>query len=65
MKKPNERTLTQLADAAFQQATQKVIERAQESGTPVIVWEEEGLTEVEPQIAKAARGKRNGHSAKK
>ena len=37
MKKPTDLPLTKLADAAFHQAAQKVIERAEESGTPVIV----------------------------
>ena len=49
MKKTSDRTLTKLADAAFEQAAQKVIERAQQSGTPVIVWEDETVKEVEPQ----------------
>jgi hypothetical protein len=48
-------TLTKLADAAFQQATQKVIERAEESGTPLIVWEHETVTEVDPRKTRATR----------
>jgi hypothetical protein len=34
-----EQNLTKLADAAFRQAARKVIERARETGTPLIVWE--------------------------
>jgi ABC-type sugar transport system substrate-binding protein len=49
MKKTTDQSLTKLADAAFEQAAQKVIERAQQSGTPVIVWEDETVKEVEPQ----------------
>ncbi len=51
MKKTTDQPLTKLADAAFEQAAQKVIERAQQSGTPVIVWEDEAVKEkeVEPQ----------------
>ena len=49
MKKTIDLSLTKLADAAFEQAAQKVIERAQQSGTPVIVWEDEAVKEVEPQ----------------
>jgi hypothetical protein len=49
MKKSTEQPLTKLADAAFEQAAQKVIERAEESGTPVIVWEDESVKEVEPR----------------
>jgi hypothetical protein len=32
-------TLTEKADAAFRQAAAKVIERARQTGTPVILWE--------------------------
>jgi hypothetical protein len=49
MKKASDQPLTKLADAAFEQAAQKVIERARQSGTPVIVWEDESVKEVEPQ----------------
>jgi hypothetical protein len=65
MKKTTEPTLTKLANAAFRQAAQKVIERAEESGTPVIVWEHEAVAEVEPRKAQAARAKPNGKPTKK
>jgi hypothetical protein len=55
MKKSTEQPLTKLADAAFEQAAQKVIERAEESGTPVIVWEGESVKEVEPRKALETR----------
>ena len=59
MKKSTEQRLTRLADAAFEQAAQKVIERAEESGTPVIVWEGESVREVEPrQVTKIRRTKK-------
>jgi hypothetical protein len=48
MKKQTEHPLTKLAEAAFRQAAQKVIKRAEESGTPVIVWENETVTKVKP-----------------
>jgi hypothetical protein len=41
--------LTKLADAAFEQAAQKVIERAEDSGTPVIVCVNDEVKAVEPQ----------------
>ena len=50
MKKITDQSLTKLADAAFEQAAQKVIERAQQSGTPVIVWEDEAVTNMEPKV---------------
>lgn len=65
MKKKREQTLTKLADAAFQQAAQKVIERAEESGTPVIVWEHETVAEVVPRKTRAARAQGNGHAREK
>ena len=65
MKKPTNQPLTKLADAAFEQAAQKIIERAEESGTPVIVWEDEAVTKVEPRKTRTARTKGNGHAAKK
>jgi hypothetical protein len=55
MKKKREQTLTNLADVAFQQAAQKVIERAEESGTPVIVWEHEAVRLLEPRKTRMTR----------
>jgi hypothetical protein len=37
-------TLTEKADAAFRQVVIKVIERARQTGTPVIVWENGRVT---------------------
>lgn len=55
MKKSTEQPLTKLANAAFEQVAKKVIERAKESGTPVIVWEDESVKEVEPRKALETR----------
>lgn len=49
MNKTVDQSLTKLADAAFEQAARKVIERARQSGTPVIVWEDDVVKELEPQ----------------
>ena len=49
MKKASENPLTKLADAAFRQAAQKVIKRAKEAGTPVIIWEDEQIKKVKPR----------------
>ena len=38
--KSKDDTLTEKANAAFRQAAAKVIERARQTGTPLIVWEE-------------------------
>ena len=58
MKKQSDQPMTKLADAAFQRAAEKVIERAEDAGTPVIVWENEEVTEVEPRKAQPARKKK-------
>jgi hypothetical protein len=49
MNKTTENRLTKLADAAFEQAARKVIKRAKETGTPVIVWEDEEIKKVDPR----------------
>jgi len=36
------------ADAAFRQAARKVIQVALQTGTPIIVWEEDRVQEVSP-----------------
>ena len=62
MKKKTDPPLTKLADAAFKKAARKVIERAERTGTPVIVWKDENIKELEPRKTRTAR-KRNGHAA--
>ena len=44
-------SLTEKADAAFQQAATKVIQRAKQTGTPIVVWEEGKVKEVTPDEA--------------
>ena len=51
MKKPAKRTMTELADAAFEQAALKVIARAKASGNPIIVWENGEVKKLSPQEA--------------
>jgi len=43
--KPNG-TLSDKAKAAFEQAAAKVVERAKQTGTPVIVWKDNRVSEV-------------------
>jgi len=52
-----DQTLTELADAAFEQAARKVIERAEKSGTPVIVWEYDAVKEWKPRNTRKTRNK--------
>jgi len=45
---PNEKneSLSEKADAAFRQAASKVVQRAKQTDTPVVVWEEGHVKEV-------------------
>ncbi len=40
-----QKPLTEKANAAFRRAAAKVVERARQTGTPVIVWERGQVTE--------------------
>ena len=65
MKKKTDQPLTKLADAAFKKAARKVMELAETTGTPVIVWEEDDIKEVQPRKTRAARTKRNGRAGQR
>ncbi len=61
MKSPGD-TLVEKANAAFRQAARKVIERARQSGTPIILWEngrviERTWQEAEQALAKSSQEK--------
>jgi hypothetical protein len=45
-------TLKELADAAFEQAAKKVVERAIQTNTPVVVCEDGIVKEVDPRTIK-------------
>jgi hypothetical protein len=65
MKKRIDGGLTKLADAAFEQAARKVIERAEESGTPVIVCVNQEVKALKPRAARnppkrASQGRSGG-----
>lgn len=49
MSDSNDQLLTELADAAFKQAAKKVIRRAIETGTPVILWDGDSVKKVDPK----------------
>ncbi len=49
MKKPTDKDLTRLADAAFRQAARKVIARAEASVTPIIVYMNEEVMAMVPK----------------
>ena len=48
-KKEDENTLAWKADAAFRQAAYKVIQKAKQTGTPVVIWEDGEIKEVPPE----------------
>jgi len=49
--KRNEQSPTKLVNAAFRQAALKIIERAAQAGTPIIVWENDQIKRLEPREA--------------
>jgi ABC-type uncharacterized transport system YnjBCD ATPase subunit len=59
MKKATDDPLTKLADAAFRQAARKVIKRAKEAGTTVVVWEDGEIKDVDPRIIEIGRRKKS------
>jgi hypothetical protein len=65
MKKPSNRSLTKLADAAFRQAAEVVLKRAEDAGTSVIIWENGQVTRVEPrEMRKRLRRKKKSKERK-
>ncbi|HTI49553.1 MAG TPA: hypothetical protein VL475_01325 [Planctomycetaceae bacterium] len=63
MKVISDAKMTKLANAAFLKAMDTVIETAERAGTPVIVWENGAMAELEPaevrkKMQLAARAKR-------
>jgi len=57
MKKTDELSLTKLADAAFKQAARRVIELARQTGTPLIVWKNDAILELEPPPIKPKKSR--------
>lgn len=43
------KSMTERANAAFRRVTVAVIEKAQQTGTPVIIWEDGCVREVPPE----------------
>jgi hypothetical protein len=55
MAKPTENPLAKLVEAALRQTAKKVVERAKERGTAVIIWEDEKIKRVEPRSIRETR----------
>jgi hypothetical protein len=58
MRKRSDQSLGKLADAAFRQAADKVIERAEKAGTPVISWENGKVVKLDPRKLRLEREKK-------
>jgi hypothetical protein len=50
-------SMSDKADAAFEQATTKIVERARQTGTPVVVWEDDHVAEISPERAETVKPK--------
>lgn len=55
MKKPRSQSIEKLAEAAFEQAAEVVIDRARRTGTPVILWKDGRVHTVKPEETEFAR----------
>lgn len=57
MMKPNDNagSLSEKADAAFEKASQKVIERARQTQTPMVIWEDGKIVEVPSEVMQQAK----------
>ena len=52
-KTEGENTLAWKADAAFRQASYKVIQRAKQAGSLVVIWEDDQIKELPPEELEA------------
>ena len=58
-------SLSWKADAAFRQAAKKVIQRAKETATPVVVWEAGQVKEILPDQAEKRMFKMENEGARR
>ena len=63
--KKTESSLSEKADAAFRQAARDVIQRAKQTGTPVVIWKNGKVTEVAPEEIDLDSETGNGQERKK
>lgn len=59
------RSICDLADAAFEQAARKVVERARQTGTPVVVWEDDHVIELPPEQVAIGQPRKTPNTRKK
>jgi hypothetical protein len=65
MKKRSGKSVAELADAAFREATESAIERAEQTGTRVIVCEDGKIKRLKPAEARALLKKNTARRARK
>ena len=51
------RTLAELADAAFEAATEDVIRRARDTGTDIVIWRDGAIAHISPDEFERQRQK--------
>lgn len=56
---PPDRTLSELANAAFAAAAEDVIRRARETGTDIIVWQNGAIVHLSPDEIEQQRQRAN------
>lgn len=54
--------MTKLADAAFEQASRKLLARAKETRTPLILWVDGAVKEVDPRDIRNIRKRQSRKS---
>jgi hypothetical protein len=62
-KKTLEQSMTELAEAAFKQAAKKILKRALDTGTPLILWANGEVMEVDPRTVQANGRRRRPRKA--
>ena len=53
------------ANAAFEQATTKIVERAKQTCTPVVVWEDDHVSELSPEQIGEVQPRKTRNTRKK
>jgi len=49
-------SLSEKADAAFERVVKKVLERARQTGTPVVLWQDEQVKLIRPEEVEGGKG---------
>ena len=60
-----EGSLSEKADAAFERVVKKVLERARQTGTPVVLWQDEQVKLIPPEDVEGGKGDTGERSPRK